>query len=333
LTLLITGSSGHLGQAIVTLLRRAGRDAIGLDMRPAETTDIVGSITDAKTVAKAMQGVTGVIHTATLHKPHVATHSRQDFVDTNVTGTLSLLDSARDAGASAFVFTSTTSAFGRALTPGPEDPAAWITEDVRDRPKNIYGATKTGAEALCDLAAHRDRLPVVILRCARFFPEPDDSADARASFSDANLKANEFLHRRLDLEDAAQAHVDALVAAPRLGFGRYILSAPTPFRPEDATALRSGPAAVIEERVPGTSAIWDRLGWALPADISRVYDSRAAQSALGWRPCYDFAAVAQQAARGAQIGSALAREIGALGYHGTSFDDLPDGAPYPTETP
>jgi len=195
LTLLITGSSGHLGQAIVTLLRRAGRDAIGLDMRPAETTDIVGSITDAKTVAKAMQGVTGVIHTATLHKPHVATHSRQDFVDTNVTGTLSLLDSARDAGASAFVFTSTTSAFGRALTPGPEDPAAWITEDVRDRPKNIYGATKTGAEALCDLAAHRDRLPVVILRCARFFPEPDDSADARASFSDANLKANEFLHR------------------------------------------------------------------------------------------------------------------------------------------
>ncbi len=206
MTTLVTGSSGHLGRAVITLLRQAGRPAVGLDTRPAATTDIVGSITDAATVARAMQGATGVIHSATLHKPHVATHSRQDFVDTNITGTLTLLSAATRAEVGAFVFTSTTSAFGRALTPGAGDPAAWITEAVADRPKNIYGATKTGAEALCDLAAHRDGLPMVILRSARFFPEPDDSAAARASFSDANLKANEFLHRRLDLEDAARAY-------------------------------------------------------------------------------------------------------------------------------
>jgi nucleoside-diphosphate-sugar epimerase len=45
-----------------------------------------------------------------------------------------------------FVFTSTTSAFGRALTPQAGDPAAWITEDVAPQVKNVYGATKTAAE-------------------------------------------------------------------------------------------------------------------------------------------------------------------------------------------
>ena len=59
-----------------------------------------------------MAGVDAVVHTATLHKPHVATHTRQDFVDTNITGTLNLLEEAVAAGVSSFVFTSTTSAFG-----------------------------------------------------------------------------------------------------------------------------------------------------------------------------------------------------------------------------
>ena len=56
---------------------------------------------------------------------------------------------------SRFVFTSTTSAFGRALTPPPGAPAAWITEDVAPVPRNIYGVTKTAAEDLCELV-HRD---------------------------------------------------------------------------------------------------------------------------------------------------------------------------------
>ncbi len=128
-----------------------------------------------------------------------------------------------------------------------------------------------------------------------------------------------------------RAHIDALGAAPALGFGRYILSAPTPLQPEDAAALRHDPATVIEARVPGTRALWSRLGWSLPDDMSRVYDSAAAQAALGWQPRYDFATISAQVARGECIGSQLARDIGMLGYHDAGFDDLPDGAPYPTE--
>ena len=68
------------------------------------------------------------------------------FVDTNVTGTLNLLEEAVAAGVGRFVFTSTTSAFGRALTPPPGAPAAWVTEDVAPVPRNIYGVTKIAAE-------------------------------------------------------------------------------------------------------------------------------------------------------------------------------------------
>ena len=104
-------------------------------------------------------------------------------------------------------------------------------------PENIYGATKTAAEDLCELV-HRDHgLPILVLRTSRFFPEPDDRDEARTAFDDLNLKVNELLYRRVDLADAVQAHLDALDRAPALGFGRYIISATTPFAPSDADAL------------------------------------------------------------------------------------------------
>src|SRR5438034_5200033 len=138
---LVTGSTGHLGEALVRTLQNTPHHVVGLDTVASPFTSNVGSITDRDWVSQCMQDVDAVIHTATLHKPHVATHTRQDFVDTNITGTLNLLEEAWSAGVASFIFTSTTSAFGRALTPPPGAPAAWVTEDVRPNPKNIYGVT------------------------------------------------------------------------------------------------------------------------------------------------------------------------------------------------
>src|SRR3954462_15600092 len=177
---LVTGSAGHLGEALVRTLRERGEDVVGLDVLPSPSTDVVASGTDRAAVRAAMAGADPVLHTATLHKPHVGSHSRQEFVDTNVTGTLVLLEEAVAAGVGSFVATSTTSAFGRALTPGDGAPAAWITEDVVPRPRNIYGVTKVAAEDLCELIARDAGLPCVVLRTSRFFPEPDDSDAVRA---------------------------------------------------------------------------------------------------------------------------------------------------------
>ena len=110
--ILVTGSSGHLGEALVRTIRESGHEVVGLDVTPSPFTNVVGSIADRSCVRRYMQGVEAVLHAATLHKPHVATHSRQDFVDTNVTGTLNLLEEATSAGVASFVYTSTTSAFG-----------------------------------------------------------------------------------------------------------------------------------------------------------------------------------------------------------------------------
>src|SRR3954467_3172359 len=110
-TVLVTGSSGHLGEALMRTLQAQRREAVGIDVLPGAFTHHEGSITERAFVCRCMKGVTTVLHTATLHKPHVATHSRQDFVDVNISGTLNLLEAAAEAGARAFVFTSTTRVF------------------------------------------------------------------------------------------------------------------------------------------------------------------------------------------------------------------------------
>src|SRR5215471_9086336 len=225
--LLVTGSAGHLGEALMRTLPLADHEPFGLDTKESPFTHRVGSIVDRGLVRECLLGMDAVIHTATLHKPHVATHARQDFVDTNITGTLNLLEEATAAGVHAFIFTSTTSVFGRAMTPPPGAPAAWITEDVVPVPKNIYGVTKAAAENLCELFHNTRGLPCLILRTSRFFPEPDDRKEIRLAYDDLNTKANEFLYRRADIEDIVSAHLLALERVHAIGFGRYIVSATT----------------------------------------------------------------------------------------------------------
>src|SRR6478672_3244467 len=185
---LVTGSSGHLGEGLVRALRASNQDVMGLDIKPSKFTSQVGSIVNRDFVRNCLKGVDAIIHAATLHKPHVATHARHDFIDTNITGTLILLEEAVSAGATSFVFTSTTSAFGSALNPPKGAPAAWVTEDVRPVPKNIYGVTKTAAEDLCELFHRKFGLPCLVLRTSRFFPEEDDDAEVRAAYDDSKSK-------------------------------------------------------------------------------------------------------------------------------------------------
>jgi UDP-glucose 4-epimerase len=137
-TILITGSAGHLGEALMRRLRAEHRPARGADIKPSPFTDCVGSIGDRNFISACMRGVRTVIHAASLHKPHVATHSKRDFVDINILGTLALLEEAVAAGVEAFIFTSTTRAFGAALTPAAGDPAVWVTE---------YGKVHKSAQA------------------------------------------------------------------------------------------------------------------------------------------------------------------------------------------
>jgi UDP-glucose 4-epimerase len=308
--ILVTGSSGHLGEALMRSLPDCGHPTMGADLRPSPFTHHVGSICERAFVARCMRGVDAVIHCATLHKPHIATHARQAFVDTNISGTLNLLEEAVEQGVKAFVFTSTTSTFGAALTPPPGHPAAWITEDVLPVPKHIYGVTKIAAEDLCQLFQRLHGLPTLVLRTSRFFPAGDDDDLHRAGLADANLKVNELLHRRVDVQDAVDAHRLAIERAAVIGHARYIISATAPFSVHDAPGLRQDLPAVVRRLVPACEAEYQRRGWRLLPGIDRVYVNDKARRELGWAPRYDFGSAIERLREGNDYRSPLARAIG-----------------------
>ncbi len=208
----------------------------------------------------------------------------------NVTGTLNLLAAAKAAGHDRFVFTSTTSVMVRqAIRDETADAATWLDErSCPLAPRNIYGVTKLAAEGLCRLYTTEHGLACVVLRTARFFPEDDDT---HRTLSGENLKANEFLHRRLTVEDAASAHIAALDLAPVLGFDIFIVSAPTPFDRAEAAELKRDAVAVIVRHFPDAAELFARHGWKLPARLSRVYDAGHAERRLGFRCRTSFAEV------------------------------------------
>ncbi len=289
---LLTGSSGWLGRFLAPMLREAGHGVTGLDVAPGRDTEVIGSVADRALVERvfAEHGIEAVIHAGGLHKPDIARYPAQAFVDVNVSGTVNLLECAKAAGHDRFVFTSTTSLMiSQAIRDEAGDAAVWLDEASGPiEPRNIYGATKFAAEQLCRLAHLEHGLNCVVLRTSRFFPEEDDT---HRGLSGENMKANELLHRRLTVQDAARAHLAALARAPEIGFGSFIVSAPTPFTRADCAALKTDAAAVIENRFADASKLYRAKGWELPRSIGRVYDAALAERRLGFRCETGFATV------------------------------------------
>ena len=156
------------------VLRADGRRRpSALDVLPSPYTDVVGSIADRERRARARcAGADAVLHAATLHKPHVGSHGRQEFVDDQRHRHAEPARGGRRRRRRPRSCSRARRARSAARsTPPPGAPAAWITEDVAPVPRNVYGVTKAAAEDLCELV-HRDHgLPCLILRTSRFFPE------------------------------------------------------------------------------------------------------------------------------------------------------------------
>lgn len=302
---LLTGSSGWLGRFLAPRLRAQGHEVVGLDIAPGADTELVGSVADKALVDRAFaeRGIEAVIHAGALHKPDIARYPEAAFVEVNVAGTRNLLVSAAAAGNDRFLFTSTTSLMItetiRAGKAGGATRAAWLDEEFGPLvPRNIYGRTKLEAEQLCRRCHDEHGLAVTVLRTGRFFPEDDDT---HRDLSGPNTKANEFLGRRLTVEDAAEAHVAALARAPALGFETFILAAPTPFVESDREALIDDAPAVIALYYPEAPDLYARAGWRLPGSIERIYDPSKAARLLEFRCRTDFAAVLRALESGGQL--------------------------------
>jgi UDP-glucose 4-epimerase len=270
--ILITGSSGQLGTELIRQLSPA-HEIISVDIIPGPFTQHLVSISDRQAIDALVKGSDAIIHIASLHARHLSTHSKQAFIDTNITGTLILLETAVHHHIKRFVYTSTTSLYGFAMQ--PDDRAVWITESLTPRPRDIYDITKITAEQLCQHFALSMDLPAICLRTSRFFPES------------SHLIALYRLYRGVDVRDVASAHVLAVTNQDIL-FDTFNISAPSPFLQSDTPALLHDPVSVLQKRAPAALSFFTRHNWPLPTGIDRVYVIEKAIQQLNYHPIYTF---------------------------------------------
>lgn len=273
--ILVTGTTGQLGAAVAADLSQ-DHEVIGVDLVAGPQTTHRGSITDRAFVFSVTAGVEAVVHTASLHAPHVPDHPRSAFVAVNVQGTVNLLEAAAEHGARRFVYASTTSLYGRAME--PKDRAVWVTEALTPQPRDVYDVTKIAAEQFCADVARETALSCISLRVSRFFSEPPEKM------------ALYRLYRGVDVRDAAAAHRLALHAEVD-GYEVFNISARTPFAQDEAEALLHDAPSVLLRHFPSLDTAFARRGWTLPASIDRVYAIDKAARRLGYRPRFNFEAL------------------------------------------
>ena len=171
--ILITGADGFIGSHLTEELVRRGHDVRAfvlynsfnswgwLDQAPAEirkSLDVfAGDVRDPHGVKSAMQGCDVVLHLAALIAIPYSYHSPDAYVDTNVKGTLNVVQAARELGVSKVVHTSTSEVYGTAqFVP--------ITELHPLQGQSPYSATKIGADQIA-LSFHRSfDTPVAVIR-------------------------------------------------------------------------------------------------------------------------------------------------------------------------
>lgn len=274
MNVLVTGSSGKLGMAIMNKLRSVNIRTIGADLICSPTTDIILDIRNKHEVEKACRNIDAVIHTAAIHGKHYdLKYPREEFIETNISGTLNLLNSSVKQGSIKFLYISTTSIYGSAMV--DPDQTVWVDEHLQEQPRDIYDITKQTAEQLCKDFFYLEGLQTSVYRVGRFLPE------------EPNLQANHRLYRGLDERDGAEALYLALQHQFE-SFEIFNIASSSPFQKHDLKALKNNPIEVILKLYPEAEAIYRANNWSFPKSIDRLYVTEKAKRQLGYSPEYNF---------------------------------------------
>lgn len=272
--ILVTGSSGQLGKAVADNLKSYNHDVIGIDIVQGNHTDVLIDITEKDAVEQITKNIDVIIHTAALHGKHYElNYAREDFINTNILGTLNLLNAAVKNGVSKFLYTSTTSIYGTAMI--DDDKAVWVDELLIEQPRDIYDITKQTAEQLCKDFFYKEGLQTSVYRVGRFLPETE------------NLKINHRLYRGLDERDGAEALRLGLLYNFK-DFEIFNITSGSPFLKEELTQLKAAPAEIIKTRFPKVETIYRSKKWQFPESIDRVYVCDKAKRILKYKPQYTF---------------------------------------------
>lgn len=166
--ILVTGGAGFIGSELVSQLAAVGREIIVVDnlvngkktnlahLDPDQVHLSASDIRDRQTMTRLLQGVDTVYHLACLGVRH-SLHAPAENHSVNATGTLDLLEMARDAGVGRFVYVSSSEVYGTARhTP--------MTEEHPTFPMTVYGAGKLAGECYTRAYFESYGYPTVIVR-------------------------------------------------------------------------------------------------------------------------------------------------------------------------
>ena len=145
---LVTGGAGFIGSHIVKLLVKKGFEVVVYDNLTRSSSDhldskakfIRGDILDKEDLIKALEGVDGVIHMASLIEVSESVKDPEMFAKNNVLGSVTLLEAMRETKVKKIIFSSTASVYGDKPSSLP------ITEDSKVLAANPYGASKVAVE-------------------------------------------------------------------------------------------------------------------------------------------------------------------------------------------
>ena len=177
-TVLVTGGAGFIGSNLIRWIlanrdwRIVNLDALTYAGNLANLHDVEsdprysfvhGRIEDVVLVRSVLSeyGIEGIIHCAAESHVDRSIMAAAPFVETNVRGTLSLLEAAREHGVERFIHVSTDEVYGSL---GPTDPP--FTEESPLAPNSPYAASKAAADCLVRAFVHTYNLPVIITRCS-----------------------------------------------------------------------------------------------------------------------------------------------------------------------
>ncbi|WP_175776146.1 NAD-dependent epimerase/dehydratase family protein [Burkholderia anthina] len=290
--ILVTGAAGLLGRFVVDELLKHNYDVRGFDRRQgsADIEWVVGDVTDAAAVKRAMSGIDAVLHIAAV--PNIWGGDGQTIMRANTQGTWLVFDAAEGEGIERVVFCSSDSVAGYTVREGKMVAPRYAPLDLEHplQATDPYALSKVVGEDIARAYALRGMSVLALRAVFVAYPEMEGEIVARAKDPESykapaaggpSTAGGGPLHHHIDARDLARAFRLALELPMQPGeFDRFYLAANVTLSPEPTVdRLRRFHGDTVEIRNPD---------YYRRNPFAPLYDLTYAAKKLGFVPEYDL---------------------------------------------